>query len=190
MRKRSYFDRGSFSWSRGPLSGRERKFLQEVISPATIFPGELVLDLGGGAGRLADYLSRRFAAEVLVLDISGRMLRRGRSSNYRIIQADGHRLPLPDRIFNHVFCFCSFPHFDDPEMILRESRRVLLPGGAIFILHDRSRGEINRYHSRKDPEVAADLLPPLSSFRAWGDKLGLELVRLEDRESGFIVHYV
>ena len=186
--KRNYFDRCSLSWSRTPLSESERIILREVLPPKAIFPGETVLDLGGGTGRLADYLRRRFAVEVLVVDISGWMLRRGCRESCRLIQADGHRLPLRSRSLNHVFCFCAFPHFDDPEMILREVRRVLLPGGGIFILHNQSRGELNQYHLRKAPEVAADLLPPLSSFRNWGAKLGFKTFRLEDRKSGFIVH--
>ena len=188
--KRNYFDRRSLSWNQKELSRREREFLRRSIPGEGILPGETVLDLGGGSGRLADYLSRRFAVEVLLLDISGRMLRRGRRENCSLIQADGHCLPLPNRCLNHVLCFCAFPHFDKPEIILREARRVLRPGGNIFILHNQSRRELNQYHSQKDPEVAADLLPPLSSFRRWGVEFGLKTIRLEDKKSGFIVHYL
>ena len=189
-RIKCYFDRRSLSWSREVLSESEKIFLRRVIPPGSLSPGETVLDLGGGTGRLADYLSRRFAAEVLLADISGRMLRWGRRGNGRLLQADGHCLPLRRRSLSQVFCFSAFPHFNDPGMVLREARRVLRPGGGIYILQPQPREEINHYHSQLDPEVAEDILPPLSDFRRWGRELQLKTVRMEDEKTGFIVHYL
>ena len=88
-----------------------------------------------------------------------------------------------------IYCFCAFPHFQRPEEVIRECRRVLLPGGGLCIVHGSGREEINRFHSRQEGAIAADLLPPLESFRRWGERFGLVPERLEESAERFLVLY-
>ena len=42
-------------------------------------------------------------------------------------------LPFPDARFDHVACLNAMLYFDDPEKALNEMRRVIKPGGRLFL---------------------------------------------------------
>lgn len=47
-------------------------------------------------------------------------------------QAEGQRLPFPDAAFSCVMSVGVLEHFEDPRPFLRESARVLVPGGMLY----------------------------------------------------------
>ena len=49
------------------------------------------------------------------------------------IAADAHRLPFKDKVFDAVICLNAFEHYRDPPAVAEEIRRVLRPGGKLFI---------------------------------------------------------
>lgn len=49
------------------------------------------------------------------------------------VAADAHRLPFGDAVFDAVICLNAFEHFRDPQAVAEEIRRVLRPGGKLFI---------------------------------------------------------
>jgi ubiquinone/menaquinone biosynthesis C-methylase UbiE len=50
----------------------------------------------------------------------------------RFCQAEGERLPFPDGVFSCVMSVGVVEHFEDPRPFLRESVRVLAPGGILY----------------------------------------------------------
>ncbi len=107
----------------------------------SIGPGETVLDIGCGVGRLTRALATR-AAHVYGLDVSSEMLRLARQhnpdlANVEWLHGDGRGLGVVgdasvDGCFSHVV----FQHIPDPVVTLnyvRDMGRVLRPGGwALF----------------------------------------------------------
>jgi SAM-dependent methyltransferase len=102
-----------------------------------VAPGDVVVDLGCGVGRLTRALAGR-AAEVVAIDVSGEMLARAREhnshlGNVRWLHGDGTTLaPLPDRSADACVSLVVFQHIPDPAVTLgyvREIGRVLRPGG-------------------------------------------------------------
>lgn len=194
IRKKQFFDGIASRWRAGnPLEEEEREFVNSCLSHLELRDGEVVLDLGGGTGRLSGYLFRNFPVSCLVLDISRRMLREGlvnlSANGISWLEADGHELPLRRESVQHIICYCAFPHFDHQEKVVRECRRILRPGGNFLIIHNRSREGINRFHSRQNKVIASDHLPSLVSFRRWGRCFNLEAKKLENKTGRFIVHY-
>ena len=193
--KEKFFDDLATNWHQEKiLTPRERKLLKSIIPASELSRGGILLDLGGGTGRMSEYLAALYPLSYLVLDLSHDMLSTGieHCSHPAIkrVQSDAHQLPLLDESVRFIFSFCSFPHFEGKEEVLRECRRVLVPGGSFVILHSCSREEINHFHSVHSPTISADHLPTLESFRQWGKKLQWAPIRMENTRELFLVHFV
>jgi len=120
------------------LSDPQREWGQRVLERLAPQPGEMILDIGCGTGRLTSRLradaSARQALRVVALDRSAAMLREGRAhggSMIHFVQADGVRLPFDDRSFDAVFSTATFHWIKDHETLFSEIHRVLKPGGRL-----------------------------------------------------------
>ncbi len=63
-------------------------------------------------------------------------------------------LPFPDASFDHVTCISAMLYFDDPDAALAEMRRVLKPGGRLY-LRTVNRNNMSRRWRRLDIDPAA-----------------------------------
>lgn len=53
---------------------------------------------------------------------------------WKHIQADLHSpLPLPASAFDHVVMLAVLEHLPQPEPVLRETHRILVPGGSLIL---------------------------------------------------------
>jgi ubiquinone/menaquinone biosynthesis C-methylase UbiE len=188
--KRDFFDRLATGWRReNLLTSRDRDLFLTALPRGGLELAGPVVDLGGGTGRLAEFFRGVTASPLLVFDLSRRMLEETPAVPVHRLQGDAHYLPLRDRSIRLVFCFSAFPHFERKREVIRECRRILLPGGYLVILHACGREEINSFHSAQSPVIAADQLPPLKTFREWGATTGMIPERLEDSRERFLVRY-
>ncbi len=114
-----------------------------VISDlASLERGGLYLDLGCSAGLYSRTLSRTLGdrGEVIGVDISPSMLkeaaRRAREMSVRpsFVRADAERMPFADDSFSGAVCGGTLNELGDPPRALRETRRVLQPGGRLAIM--------------------------------------------------------
>lgn len=128
---------GDAFWARG------EQVLDKMLATVNlgIGPGDEVLDVGCGVGRLTRALARR-SKFVYGLDVSSEMLVLAKShnaelSNVEWVHGDGRGLgTLADQSVDGCFSHVVFQHVADPEITLgyiREMGRVLRPGGwALF----------------------------------------------------------
>lgn len=112
-----------------------------LLSGAKIGRAQRIMELGAGAGWLASML-HRLGNEVYLLEVSAaalEMARRTFAEDARnrlhaigphFDHYDGFDFPYPDRYFDRVVCFDALHHVPNPERILRETYRVLKPGGV------------------------------------------------------------
>lgn len=101
-----------------------------------------VLDVGGGAGLAARFLSS--SVDYSVLDPStvwhepavaelGRRIRQG-GPVPRFINGVGEQLPFNDHDFDAVLAFWSLNHANSPYRCVTEIARVLRPGGLAYLV--------------------------------------------------------
>jgi len=118
---------------------RWRRFLVQALAPTA---EDRVLDVATGTAGVALYWTDRTDAEVVGVDLTEQMLRRGRENVARRGRADrislllgrGEQLPFPDATFDAVTFTYLLRYVDDPATTLVELARVLKPGGALASL--------------------------------------------------------
>jgi SAM-dependent methyltransferase len=98
-----------------------------------------LLDFGAGIGNSVPYVGRHFAsAQLTCLDLSQRSLEVAEKrfpGQARYVRFDGAHIPFPADHFDIAYAMCVFHHINhaDHVALLEELRRVLKPGGSLFI---------------------------------------------------------
>jgi SAM-dependent methyltransferase len=120
-------------------SDRELRVISELVG---LERGGRHLDLGCSAGLYTRGLARALGdgGEVVGIDISPSMLkeaaRRTRATGTppSLARADAHNLPFADASFSGAVCGGTLNELGDPARALRETRRVLEPGGRLAVM--------------------------------------------------------
>jgi SAM-dependent methyltransferase len=116
---------------------------EHVVSVAGVGDGVRVLDVGCGLGGTLDHIRGRNAGVGLVgVNIDERQVRRASdlvggstatSRRISFVTADGCRLPVADRSFDHVLAVECLFHFPSRKQFFKEAARVLRPGGTLAL---------------------------------------------------------
>ena len=118
---------------------RELEIISDLVEPK---PSGLYLDLGCSSGLYTRTLARKLGSEgrVVGIDIAPGMLReaarRARRAGVRIslARADAENLPFANASFSGAVCGGTLNEIGDPARALRETRRVLAPGGRLAVM--------------------------------------------------------
>jgi ubiquinone/menaquinone biosynthesis C-methylase UbiE len=110
------------------------------VLPQVLASDRAILDVGCGIGQSLLALGGGDSLRVGV-DVDEESVRFGAARHGKgivFVVADARQLPLPSATFDLVFSRVSLPYTDVPKT-LREMRRVLRPGGRVWLtLHGRS----------------------------------------------------
>jgi ubiquinone/menaquinone biosynthesis C-methylase UbiE len=112
----------------------------QTIALMNIQPSDRILDLGCGTGWALRRLARTAnAGEVVGLDVADEMLHRAEEAssefnNIRYVWGSAENIPALDGLFTKVLSVESFYYYADQNKALRELKRVMAPGGQLFIL--------------------------------------------------------
>jgi ubiquinone/menaquinone biosynthesis C-methylase UbiE len=111
----------------GGIDGVNRALVERVFQQLDIqLENRSVLDVGCGRGYLGDVvreLGGRYTGADFVAS----------RTDFRLVLADAAILPFPDAAFDAICCIDAFEHFPDPDAVAREFRRVVRPGGFLFL---------------------------------------------------------
>lgn len=94
--------------------------------------GQLVLDIGGGTGRVAQRL-RELGAQVIVVDPAPGMLRHAREKRLSAVRALAERLPFAADSIDRIYIVDAFHHFAHQGQAAIDLVRILRPGGRLVI---------------------------------------------------------
>lgn len=118
------------------------RFVYDFCRLARFNPeGKAILDAGCGFGAVAIILKLMGAKEVHGVDIADARLLTFQQMihDFRLNDIQAHRssvddVPYPDRFFDMVLSNEAISHYSDVDAFLRESARVLKPGGVLIIV--------------------------------------------------------
>jgi ubiquinone/menaquinone biosynthesis C-methylase UbiE len=115
-------------------------FADDLIAEGAPRAGERVLDVACGTGVVARLAAERVGpnGSVAALDVNPAMLAVARSIPspgvaIRWYETTAESIPLPDNEFDVVFCQLGLQFVADKVAAVREMRRVLVPGGRVFV---------------------------------------------------------
>lgn len=93
----------------------------------------LLLDVGGGTGRISHPL-RGLVDEVVLADPSAGMAHQAAEKpGLRVLMAESEGLPFPPGAFARILMVDALHHVADQSVTARELVRVLAPGGRLLI---------------------------------------------------------
>ncbi|MCR4328428.1 MAG: class I SAM-dependent methyltransferase [Patescibacteria group bacterium] len=109
-----------------------RRTFRNIEKIAEFTPVDVVVDVGGGAGRIARFLVGR-VARVIVLDPSEGMVRQCRKrEGLECVLGGAEKIPCDDSSVDKIILVDAFHHISAQLAAVREMRRVLKPGGKII----------------------------------------------------------
>lgn len=169
--------------------------LRVVLSLAAPQPSWRVLDVATGTGFTALAFAP-YVAHVTGADISPGMLQEAEKrtratgvTNADWVEAPAESLPFADAAFDLVTVRIAPHHFVDVPAFLRETRRVLVPGG-VFVLADTTVPDgdeetsewQNRVERERDPSHKANLSP--LTWRGLCESAGFTVTDLDSSGGG------
>lgn len=191
----AFFDECARRGDMADFPPEDEERLGDMMETWDLRPGEKVLEVGCGCGRLSARLAPLVGerGEIVAVDLSPRMIRKARMrslpAHVRFVEGDVAHLDCPDGWFDCALCFCVLPHLRPLAPALAEIGRAVRPGGGLWVCHLMSSAQINAFHRHAGTVVADHRLPELRILReALGDA-GFEILSLEDGEArGFRLH--
>lgn len=155
-----FFDRLASGWDDGMV--RSDAVIGRILDNAGVSEGKDVLDVACGTGVLIpDYLARSVAS-VTAIDIAPNMARIAREKfpqkEVTVLCGDAETEAF-DRLFDCIVVYNAFPHFPDPERMIRRMATLLKPGGRLTAAHGFSREKINSHHFGDAMRVSNGLMP-------------------------------
>lgn len=120
----------------------ELKVRERVMAMLAPKPGEIIVDVGAGAGVVTAELAAKVApgGRVFAVDPSAGLLDVARATTREagighlvdIRVADGRDLPFGLSAFDAAFCRWVLMHVEDPRKVIAEMRRVTRRGGRVL----------------------------------------------------------
>jgi ubiquinone/menaquinone biosynthesis C-methylase UbiE len=188
--RRAVFDELAPRWdAMRPLGAQDAAVKRglELVGP---LDGRMVVDLGCGTGLLEGHLLRRIGCgRVLAIDSSPAMIAQARAkhTDARVewLCADVLRAGLAPASVDVVFCYNTWPHFDDPAAVAHEFGRWLTRHGLALVWHDIGRERLAAVHAEAGGPLVGDRLPPATELGALFTASGFGVLRAEEDEGSY-----
>lgn len=154
-----FFNRCAPSWDAEMV--RDDEIINTILDNAKVEEGKEILDVACGTGVLIpDYLKRNVKS-VTAIDISPEMARIAKKKftedNVTVICGDVETTEFGQK-FDCIMVYNAFPHFPEPENLIRVLAALLKDDGTLTVAHGMSRAQIDRHHSGSASKVSNGLM--------------------------------
>lgn len=154
-----FFDKHAGNWDAELIRHDDR--IEKILDNGGVKEGVRVLDVACGTGVLfPDYLSRKVKS-VTGVDISPEMVKiasqKFPQENIEVICADVEKLEVSE-LYDVVMVYNAFPHFPEPDKLIKSLAEKLKTGGRLSVAHGMSRKQIDSHHSGSAHAVSMGLM--------------------------------
>ena len=154
-----FFDRLASDWDAGLI--RNEEIINTILDNAGVTAGKDVLDVACGTGVLIpDYLKRKVRS-VTGIDISPKMAEIAKEKfpqkQVTILCGDVEATEFGKK-FDCIVIYNAFPHFPDPERLIKRLSGLLQTGGTRTVAHGMSREKIDAHHHGTAHHVSNGLM--------------------------------
>ena len=125
------------------LSSRSRTYAEKIKFVAKLEKSDVVLDIGGGTGLIASFISDD-VKRIIVLDPSKKMMAKSKSDKIEKVYGTVQEMKFKDSTFDVVYCVDTFHHFTNGHKkkdfdnvfhdSIKEMLRVLKKNGFLVII--------------------------------------------------------
>lgn len=157
----AFFDRCAPSWDADMV--KDDELIGRILDNAEVAEGQDILDVACGTGVMIPYYLERKAASVTAIDISPEMSKIAAEkfagdSRVTVLCGDVEEAVF-DRQFDRIVVYNAFPHFPNPQRLLRTLAGLLKEGGRLTVAHGASREAIDNHHKGSASKVSNGLMP-------------------------------
>lgn len=154
-----FFDERAAKWDQNTIM--DRQIISTILNHVGVSEGVTVLDVACGTGILLPFYFERNVGKVTAVDISPEMIRITREkfgdSGAEIICGDVENHEFEDK-FDCIVIYNAFPHFSDPDGLIKTLSTFLKPGGRLTVAHGMSRAMIDNCHRGAAQRVSLGLM--------------------------------
>ena len=177
-----FFDYLAESWDADMVKSDE--IINRILDGAKMKEGQAVLDVASGTGVMFDYYLSRGAKRVVGVDISPKMCqiateKYSDNKKVEVISADVCEYPFKEK-FDLIVVYNAFPHFPDPENLIKCLVSLLNEGGRLTIAHGESREKIDMRHKGSASKVSLGLMEAEELKKLFEPYLKIETVISDD----------
>jgi SAM-dependent methyltransferase len=161
--------------------------LREIVSSAGLRSGEVVLDVGTGAGVLIPLIQSYQPAAVLACDVAEKMLQRVQDKYpaVRTYHADIASLDLACSGLDAIFMNGMYGNIADKPAACRNAARMLRSGGRLVVSHPEGRDFIDQLRVTSD--LFIERFPTREEFEALLEPLGFEVITYRDESKLYLM---
>ena len=156
----AFFDRCAPGWDAGMV--KNDSIICTILDNAQVGADMDILDVACGTGVMFDYYLQRDVASVPGIDISPEMAKIATKKyaaypRVKVLCGDVEECTF-DRKFDRIVVYNAFPHFPDPERLIRILAGLLKDGGHLTVAHGMSREAIDSHHKGSAGKVSRGLM--------------------------------
>ena len=154
---KDFFDDFANRWDNEPICDKE--ILNIILDNAGIVEDVNVLDIACGTGVLFPYYLERQVKSITAVDLSPEMVKiaKNKFPQANVICGDAEEISF-DNTFDCIMIYNAFPHFPNPQTLIKNLSKYLNVGGRFTIAHGMSKKELDEVHKKSAGKVS-NILP-------------------------------
>ena len=152
----NFFDNLAEGWDAEQIP--KDAIIEKILDNGGVASDKDILDVACGTGTLFPFYFERKVNSVTGIDISPQMVKIAKEKfpEIKVICGDAEEYRF-DKKFDIIMIYNAFPHFPNPEMLIKALSNFLKEGGRISVAHSMSREEIQSRHKKRAANVSLEL---------------------------------